>query len=319
MKKSKLKLTAIALIIAASTQLTGCIKPYQKPVFENVETHESAFLIPLVGDTTSQSQFSSEEFLEKNMVATKRVEIPTKWVKTGRFANQGQYMPTAKLVKVDRKAVTREWTDSTTTGTSSENQGLIAESVESIAFMAKMNCTASIEEKNSAKFLYNYNVKSLAETMDTEIRALVESKFTEECAKLKIEEILLKKAEIMDNVRTYVIDHFASKGITISNLGLKGEFTYLDPSIQESINQRFIAENNAKAQEIENETAKKKAIADAEAIKTQASTLNEQIRLIEAQAKLKEAEAEMAKAEAMKEWKNVQVIGDSPLLFNKDK
>ena len=66
---------------------TGCgmIKPYDKPELVTIEASQTAFLIPLVGDTEDQASFQSEELLAQAKVATKEVQIPHRWVKTGRF------------------------------------------------------------------------------------------------------------------------------------------------------------------------------------------------------------------------------------------
>lgn len=290
---NKKRLLMVLCAIAMTGTMTGCVKPYQTPIFEEIGTSESAYLVPLVGDTNDQSAFASEDLLESNKVATKRVEIPTEWVQLGRRPWKGEWKPTMKLIKVDRTAITREWTEASGDGTSNQNQGITAESIESIAFMARMSCTASIEEANASKFLYHYNTKTLADIMDTEVRAMVESKFNELCAKYTINEILSKKEEIMTTVRDTIVNHFAEKGITVSNLGFKGEFTYLDSNIQASINKKFTAEKEQEAQAIANQTAIDKATAEAKAIREQASTINEQIKLIEAEAKKIEAEAHL--------------------------
>lgn len=311
-KKRILGLTLVTVLTAGS--MTSCVKPFQEKIYESIETHESGFLIPLLGDTTEQGQFESEEILKQNMVATKMVEIPTTWLQKGRMSFDGEYIPTMKLIKVDRTAQTREWTESSDNGTSNVNQGITAESKESISFMVRMSCTASIEENNAPKFLYHYNTKNLSQIMDTEIRALVESTFNEECARLTMDEILEKKQDIMNVVRSTVTSTFAEKGITISQLGLKGDITYSDKKIQEAINAKFTAEKEQQAQQIANETAVSKAKAESEAIKEQASTLSEQIRLKEAEAEVIRAQAALKQAEAMAGWTQVQVIGDTSIL-----
>lgn len=305
---NKKRIVSIVLVAGiTATTMTGCVKPYQKPIMETIETHESGFLVPLLGNTQDQGQFGSEEILKENMVATKMVEIPTKWLQTGRKSWSGEYIPTMKLIKVDRTAVTREWTESSGDGTSNQNQGITAESIESIGFMARMSCTASIEENNSPKFLYHYNTKNLSQIMDTEIRAMVESAFNEQCAKYTIDEILSKKQEIMDVVRDKVVSSFAEKGITITQLGLKGELTYLDSGIQASINKKFTAEKEKEAQDIINQQKVEQAEAEAEAIRIQSTTLNEQIKLIEAEAKKTEAEARLKHG-----W--VTITGGNPIV-----
>src|SRR5262245_61982753 len=89
------------------------IRPYDVPEFIEVDSSESAFLIPLEGDTANQSAFKSVDFLEQRKVATKRVQITHRWRQLGYMPRNGQYVGTVRLVKVDRRPVTREWTRST--------------------------------------------------------------------------------------------------------------------------------------------------------------------------------------------------------------
>ena len=241
---------------------TGCMRAYDTPEFVTIEASQTAFLIPLVGDSSQQGAFESEAMLEEAKVATKEVQIPHRWVQTGRMSNDGEWRASARLIIVERKPETREWTQATDTGTSSVNQGIVAESKESIAFTAQMNCSGQIDEENATKFLYRYNNKTLASVMDTEIRAMVESKFVEQCSQRTMEEILLDKQEIMNAVRAEVTDFFADRGITITVLGLKGDLTYNDAKIQDAINAKFTATKNNEAQTITNKTNIEKAEAD---------------------------------------------------------
>src|SRR5207248_7389998 len=48
-----------------------CVRPYDVPEFIEVDSSESAFLIPLEGDTSSQAAFQSVEFLKEKKVAAK--------------------------------------------------------------------------------------------------------------------------------------------------------------------------------------------------------------------------------------------------------
>lgn len=259
-----MKKIAIVLIFAIMTALcTGCVRPYDKPEFVTIEPSQTAFLIPLVGDTEKQASFESEELLSNAKVAMKEVQIPHRWVQTGRWDWVGEWRPTAVLVVVDRKPETREWCSTTDIGTSSNNQAIYAESSESIGFSVGMNCSAQIyTEDDAVKFLYSYNNKTLAEIMDTEIRARVESDFVEQCAKRTLNEILVQKEEIMTAVRNDVESYFAEKGITITVLGMKDGLEYDDPDIQRSINEKFSSEQKLITQENEN----KRIISEAEAV-----------------------------------------------------
>lgn len=265
MKQIK-KILCIVLVIAMCMCLTGCV-PYDTPEFVTIEPHQTAFLIPLVGDSSNQASFESEEMLAAAKVATKEIQIPHRWVQTGRSKWIGEYRDSMALIIVDRSPVTREWSSTDGVGTSTANQAIYAESSESIGFSVGMNCSAQIyNENDAAKFLYSYNNKPLSEIMDTEIRSRVESKFVEECGRLTLNEILAKKDVIMNAVRKDVMDYFDQKGITITVLGLKDGIEYDDKAIQQSINEKFSSEMKLTTQENENKRIISEAQAKAEAL-----------------------------------------------------
>src|SRR5260370_15853780 len=138
------------------------IRPYDVPEFVEVDSSESAFLIPLEGDTTNQAAFHSVKFLEEKKIATKRVQITHRWQQMGYLPRSGNYVATVRLVKVDRRPITREWTKSPKTGTSSKDEAIAVESKESVNFSMGLSCTAHIPEESAAVFLYRYPSKSLS-------------------------------------------------------------------------------------------------------------------------------------------------------------
>ena len=273
------KIIAMLLaLVMCCTMFTGCVKPYDKPEFVTIEPHQTAVLIPLIGDTGNQASFESEAMLREAKVAAKEIQIPHRWVQTGRFHWRGEYRDTMALIVVDRSPVTREWSSSKDVGTSAVNQAIYAESSESIGFSAGMNCSAQIySEDDAAKFLYCYNNKPLSEIMDTEIRARVESKFVEECASRTLNDILIEKEEIMSTVRNDVTTYFAERGITITVLGMKDGLEYDDPSIQSSINDKFSSEMKLTTQENENQRIISEAEAKAEANRILSESLTDEV------------------------------------------
>ena len=305
MNKFKKLIILTSMMVMMSLSATGCgfIKPFDKPELVTIEASQTAFLIPLVGDTTDQASFQSEELLSQAMVATKEVQIPHRWVKTGRMTGDGEWRPSAKLIIVERTPVTREWNSSKDNGTSAKNQAIYAESKESIGFSVGMNISAQIYTENDAiKFLYSYNNKSLEEIMDTEIRARVESKFVEQCAKYSLNEILASKEEVMSTVRDDVITYFEEKGITITVLGMKDGIEYDDPTIQESINEKFSSEQKLVTQENNNKVTISKAEADAKA----------KIMAAEAEAKANKKISESLTPELIEKQKIEKWSGDVP-------
>lgn len=256
----KKRIYLVAVMAMVVFLCCGCTR---KKVY-TIEANQTAFLIPLKGNTENQASFESEELLNDAKVATKQVYITETRERLG-FLNY-KFVADNMLIIVDRTPVTREWAETNNIGTSENNQAVYAESKESIGFSVGMNCSAQIyTEDDAVKFLYSYNNKSLSEIMDSEIRARVESDFVEICAKYTMNEILANKATIMDYVRNDVTTYFAERGITITVLGMKDGIEYDDPNVQTAINAAFVAERNAEAQAITNQTNLSKAQAEADA------------------------------------------------------
>lgn len=313
---NKKRIATMVMVGAITMTMTGCVKPYNAPEFVEITPSQTAFLIPMVGDSTEQVKLDSEEMLQENLVSSKRIQIPKTWVQTGRMEWMGEYMPSANLIVVDRKAVTREWTETAGEGTSNANQGIVAESSESIGFMARMYVTAQIQESDSVKFLYNYNGKQLETIIDSDIRAKIEGTFNEVCSKRTIDQIRVEKEEIMNEVRNIVIPYFKEKGITVNSISLKGELTYLNAEIQKSIDAKFKAQKEKEAQAEINEKNIAQAQAEQEAIKIQSSTLDDTIKIKQAEAEVIKAQAELEKAKAMANWQ-VSTIGGTPIINSK--
>lgn len=282
MKKKLLLLTVMVLLMFS---MTGCRKPFDTPEIVTIQPSQTAFLVPLTGDSTQQANMDSMEFLQEAKVPTKQVTIPHRWLQTGRntlgiFPN-GEWIKSASLILVERKPVSREWTSDSSTGTSASNQGVVTESKDSIGFVVGVSISSQIDESNAVKFLYRYNNKPLSSIMDEEIRTRVESKINEECGKRPLEQVMTEKSEILASVREDVIPYFEERGITITALGLKGQFDYVDSEIQKSINKKFTAEKEEQAQTSINRMNVEKADADKKVIEAQKAIMKEKLELME--------------------------------------
>jgi regulator of protease activity HflC (stomatin/prohibitin superfamily) len=269
-------------MIVMIMSLTGCIKPYDKPEFVTIEASQTAFLVPLTGDTSEQASFASEELLEQAKVATKEVQIPHRWVQLGRANWNGEWRDSAKLIVVERKPVTREWASDKETATSNANKAIFGESLDSVGFYVGMNCSAQINEEDATKFLYRYNNKPLEEIIDTDIRSMVEKEFNEETGKYLLEQIHANKATIMDNITKTVIDYFKEYGITITVLGMKEGISYENEEIQKAIDEKFSSEQKIITQQNLNQVEVSKAQAEAEAKLIAAQAEAEANRLLSA-------------------------------------
>ena len=263
MKMKKLIVLLLVLIMTC-TMFTGCRKPYDKPEFVTIEASQTAFLIPLVGDTTTQSAIESEELLTEAKVATKEIQIPHRWVQMGRRHWYGEWKPSATLIVVERKPVSRSW-ESGDSAAASSNRAIFGETADQIGIYVGMNCTAMIEEKDAAKFLYRYNNTPLEIVIDTDIKKLVEDRFNVETTKYTSTELGAAKGEIMEAVKSYVIPYFKEYGITITVLGMKEGVSYENVKIQKAIDEKFASEQELVIQQNKNEAAIAKAEADAKA------------------------------------------------------
>ena len=251
--------------------MTGCVKPYDTPEFVTIEASQTAFLVPLTGDTTDQASFASEEMLEAAKVATKEIQIPHRWVQTKRYNWQGEWRPSAKLIIVERKPVTREWISSTDAN-STTNNAIFGESLDGIGVYVGMNCSAQIDEANATKFLYRYNNTPLSTVIDNDIRAMVEDEFNKAVGKYNVADLQANKTNIMNDVVTNVKTHFSEYGVTITVLGMKEGISYENAAIQTAIDEKFSSEQLLETQQNLNdvEIAKAEAAAESAKIKAQA-------------------------------------------------
>ena len=270
------KLVALLLTGCFAMSMTACRKPYDKPEFVTIEASQTAFLVPLVGDTEEQSAFDSEELLLEHKVATKEIQIPHRWVQTGRRNWKGKWRASATLIVVERKPVSRSW-ESGETSADSSNRAIFGGSSDNIGIYVGMNCTAMIEEVDAAKFLYRYNNTPLESIIDTDIKKMVEDRFNVETAKYTSTELGAKKGEIMSAVKDYVIPYFKEYGITITVLGLKEDISYENPEIQKAIDAKFASEQELIIQQNKNEANIAKAEAEAKANKVIAESLTPEL------------------------------------------
>lgn len=264
--KNNLKkiLTLTFMLILSCMCFTSCRKPYDTPEFVKIEPSQTAFLIPLVGDSSNQVSFESEDMLLKAKVATKEIEIPHRWVQTGRRTWRGEWRPSATLIVVERKPVSRSWESGDSTATSN-NRAIFGETADGIGFYVGMNCSAQIEEKDAAKFLYRYNNTPLETIIDTDIKKKVEDEFNMAASTYSSTELHTHKTEIITAVKENVIAYFKEYGITITVLGVKEGFSFENPDIQAAIDAKFASEQELVIQKNKNEANIAKAEAEAEA------------------------------------------------------
>lgn len=255
-----------SLLPLAALLVLGC-GPARVLPLEMVGPNETAFVIPLEGDTTAQAKFESVEFLNKHKVVSKRVELPVRERSVGRMWWEYEWIPTVRVVKVDRSLVTREWTT-----TVQDGHPIAVVSLDSINFKVGMNLTAFILEEDAAKYLYYHTTKPLAEVVDRNVRGYLQDKLSAEFGTRKLEDCKKERSAVIKQVEDITIKHFKEYGITISNIGSAGGFDYDDERIQKAINDTAnaemdieVAKKEKAAQDERNKQLVAKATAEADA------------------------------------------------------
>jgi hypothetical protein len=294
--------TILTLLAVASLTLASCMKPVRVDPIKEIEPNETAFVIPLELGTENQEKLESVDFLQKNQVAAKRIVIPQRERKVGRFGHEIEWIPTVRVVTVDRTPVTRSWTEEPDKNNrkNPSTSTLGVESKDSIGFSVGVNVSAHIEEADTAKYLYYYRGNDLASVMDKNVREKVHTVLSQEFASRTLEECKTEKIVIRDALQTQVADHFKTYGITITSIGLAEGLFFEQPEIQEAINAAYVAEMEVK-REAQKTAAQaeinKRLLAQAQGEKAQAL---EFAAAAEERKKLVDIEITKLKAEALK-------------------
>jgi hypothetical protein len=253
------------LQVLAACLLTGLVSgcgPAYKERFVEIGPNETAFLIPLEGDSIAgQGALDSVGYLEKAMVVSKRVTIPQKRHYFGYLPQTYRWIAEVLVIKVDRAPITREWTADPTTGTSPANQALEVESLDSINFSIGATITCRIEEKDTPTFLYYFGTqadeqgaedgvelvycgRALSDIVDTNIRSHCQARLAALFGSVDLNEGKEKKADFFEQAFEETQQYFKERGITIDSFGSAKGLFYHNPEIQEAINRRFVTENS---------------------------------------------------------------------------
>ncbi|MGO9569158.1 MAG: hypothetical protein ACLP5H_16615 [Desulfomonilaceae bacterium] len=253
--------------------------------------NESAFFIPDVGaNKDSQAQFGSEEYLKANKIAAKRFIVPH-----AKFSGSGLwndfYVPTGRLIIVDRTPYNREWVKAAHRGTSPKDECFPCQSSEGLNITVEISIASSVLEENAARYLYYFGVKppkgdrtkpdvifasvfygrTLTEIMDTVGRGKVQALICKEFTTRTLDQANAEAAKIMETVEKGATAFFASRGITLDYIGWAGTFSF-DQPVQDAINRRYIAGQDVEvAKTLAPHTSTIQALAAAEALRTFAS------------------------------------------------
>lgn len=263
---------------------------YDKTDFTEAYTilpNESAFWIPDAGaNKDTQAQFETEAFLNANKVSLKRFIVPhTKLSGSGGFFDF--YVPSGRLIIVDRTPFSREWVDAADRGTSRLKEGFPCQSKEGLNVTVGVAIGASVTEADAAKYLYRFGVKppqgdrsdprvifnsvyysrGVKEVMDDFGRKKVSEVICDQVTSRSFDQVNAEAKLIKDAAAKIIIPYFAAIGITIDFLGWADTFNF-DRDIQAAVNRRYIAsQDEAIAAALAPHAATIQALAAAQALR----------------------------------------------------
>jgi len=246
----------VGLLATGAMLFTGC-KPVKVLDVKEIKPNETAWVIPLDGASQSgQAKFNSVEFLNQKKVAAKRVMIDKVERSIGRMPWDIEWIPAVRVITVDRSLVTREWTDDDKTGTSTADQGIPVNTKDNIGLTIGINITVSIDEDNASTYLYYHGERALADVTDQNIRGYVVKVLSHYVSSMNLVDFQNNQATIYDNLSKEVTEEFKSKGITIQYVGNAKGWHFRDEKIQTAINNSYIAQQDNKTAQMEQEAQK---------------------------------------------------------------
>jgi hypothetical protein len=256
------KLLTIGLLGLAALLITGC-KPVKVLDVKEIRPNETAWVIPLDTQTQNgQVKFNSVEFLNQKKIAAKRVMIDKVERKTGRFYWDIEWIPAVRVIAVDRTLVTREWTDDEVSGTSASDQGIHVNTKDNIKLVIGVTITVSIDEDNASTYLYYHGERPLAEVTDQNIRSFVIKVLSQHVSSMDLHDFQNNQDKIYVSLSQEVTKEFLTKGITVQYVGNSKGWKFADENIQKAINASYIAQQDNKTAQMEQEAKRTRNATD---------------------------------------------------------
>jgi hypothetical protein len=222
--------------------------------------NESAFWIPdTAANKDTQTSLDSEAYFTANKIAVKRFVIPhQKLGNSGGWASFDSYVPTGRMIIVDRAIYVREWTKAAERGTTAKDESFPCQTNDGLNITAEVTIAASVTEENSPKFLHFFGVnnppgdrsdpnviftsvyygRSLTQVMDGIGRGFVQAIVCHEIGAVDFDTANKNYNAIMDSVKIAATKSLGDRGITVDNIGWAGTWTF-DPDVQRAVNDRY--------------------------------------------------------------------------------
>lgn len=312
MKKSFL----LTVLLLVSTFFVGCVRPYDKPEYVEVGPNETAFVIPMFTDvnvkTEDQVQLNNEtvEFYKKNMVSSKLIQIPHKWIQTGRFVRDGYYKGTVRVITVDLTPKSGNWLQN-------DKNAIKVETAASQGITIPMSYTIRILPEDAALYLSYYKAVDFQSVIDTQINRFFAQRAGEAFHTVEYKDVARMRDIILADAVKQTKDYFKFQGITIDQLAIVDGLIYDDKSLQSNIDEQakvqaqiVLEKQKATLLDEQKRNKDKEAEMEASVARIKASTLDLEL-------KRKRGEQEIANtkviadatAEAIKQGKYAPVPG----------
>ncbi len=235
---------------------------WAEPIF--ILPNESAFFLKEVGENRgNQTRLNSEAYLAQNEIAAKRYNIPHAKLPNSAWLGDF-YVPTGRLIILDRTPYTREWVKDAMRGTSKRDESFHMQTRDGMNSTVGLAVGASIDPANAPGFLYRFGVnapagsrtdpkviftsvyygRSLAQIMDTVVRNKVQQLLSAQYSKRTFDEANAQLPEIIASVEKDLQIWAKTIGITIDFLGLADTVEF-DPDVQQAINRAYVAKTLA--------------------------------------------------------------------------
>ena len=238
------------LVVFLVAMLTSCglIKPYDKPEYVQIDTNETAFVIDLFADDDSenaQAMLTSEDYYEKHLLNEKLVQIPHKWVKTGRMRGAGKYIPKLKVVAVSNSPITGTWDNEIKVETKG-SQGFTVPMKYAIRvtpedsgrFLSKFPANENAYENDGKTKIRSKMLSSPEKIANNQFKNVVAAELSKEFHKYEYKDVLPNRDEIVaaaiERIKVWS-DEF---GITIDNLAVWNGMIPDDPTLQNQMDEQ---------------------------------------------------------------------------------
>ncbi len=232
----KIKIFVTSLVVIAVLTLTSCIRPYDKPEYVEVGPNETAFVIPMFTDvnikTEDQVQVNENvNYYKDKMVSSKLIQIPHKWIQTGRFPKSGYYKGTVRVITVNLTPVSGNWL-------AKDKNAVKVETAASQGITIPMSYTIRILPDDAALYLSFYKALDFQAVIDTQVNRYFTGRVSEYFHEVEYKDIAAQRDIILKKAVEETKTYFKQQGITIDQLAIVDGLIYDDESLQANINEQ---------------------------------------------------------------------------------